>query len=201
VLKHWVEDERGGYFALGSERKADGRRELLRIRTSDMGHVLDSDILAGDDPEIVRMRDMLVASLFSEDMLAAGGIRTLGKAEVRFNPRGYQIGSVWPKENDIIARGLERHGYSSEAHNLHERNARIWQETGVLPEFVEGDDQSIKLVSRIVDVERIDPLKRPYKFRLEQPGQLIQGWSVPSIERSLEYLEYKRIYGHPPLAP
>lgn len=201
VLKHWLEDERGGYFALGSERKANGQRELLKIRTSDMGHVIDSDILAGNDPEIVRMRDMLIATLFSEDMMAAGGIRTLGRNEVRFNPRGYHIGSVWPKDNDKIARGLERHGYFPEAHTLHKKNASIWHETGVFPELVEGDDSpNVKLVSRIVDGQRLGPFERPYKFRLEQPGQLVQAWSVDSISRSLEYLEYEEQYGRPPIA-
>lgn len=196
ILKHWVEDDRGGYFALGSELQANGSRELLEVRTSDMGHILNTDILEGEDPEKKRMRDMLVETLFSEGMRAAGGIRSLDKNEIRFTPRGYQTGRVWPKENGEIAKGLERHRYSRHAHDLHESNANIWYQTGYFPESVSGDDSpNITLGIRVADSRYQD--EEPH--RVEQPPQLIQAWSLTSIERSLEYLEYERTTGHPPL--
>ncbi len=182
----WVEDEEGGYFALGSERKANGARELLKIRTSDMGRVLNSDILEGDDPEIVRKKNMLVATLTSDNMMGASGIRSLGKDELRYCPRGYWTGRIWSLSNGEIAAGFERYGFLDEAYDLHQRNANIWRKTGIFPESVDGDSNEVSLGERIVDIE--DKNKK-YKFRQEQPPQLVQAWSVTSIILSLAYLD------------
>ncbi|KKR25489.1 MAG: Glycogen debranching enzyme family protein [Microgenomates group bacterium GW2011_GWC1_39_7] len=168
----WVEDERGGYFALGAEKKEDGAYELLRIRTSDMGHVLDSDILEGDDPGIVRKREMLIRALFSPEMFSGKGIRTLASSEVRYNPASYHNGSVWIRENNKIAKGLERHGNIDLAALVHQCTVNIWLSLGIMPENVPSDDTpEPRINGRIVDAEG------QIKYRVEQPGQLIQAWS------------------------
>lgn len=185
----WKEDEKGGYFVIGLERQKDDLYKPLDIRTSDMGHVLDSDILEGDDPEIVRKREMLVKSLFSSDMYVPSGIVTLGRDEVRHNPGGYHNGSVWMRENYKIAKGLERHGYFELARLLHQANINIRDVTTYYPEKVLGDASPLpRMSTRIVEA---DDGKRRYKP--EQPGQLIQAWSVQSVIAAEDYMEwYKR---------
>lgn len=186
ILDFWVEDERGGYFALGAERQHDDSYRLLKIRTSDMGHILDSDLLKGEDPQNVRMRDMLVETIFSPEMLATSGIRSLGSNELRYSEGGYHNGSVWARENIIIARGLERYGYAVLAHELHIRNVRPTQKFGIFPEKVLGNNTpEPKLSTRTVDVEEFGR----GKYRKEQPGQLMQAWTVSSVHQSLKSIE------------
>jgi glycogen debranching enzyme len=185
ILNFWVEDERGGYFALGAERGKNDTYRLLKIRTSDMGHILDSDILDGEDEETVRRRDMLVTTLFSPDMLATSGIRSLGKNELRFNAGAYHNGSVWLRENNIIARGLARHKYDKLAYALHKRNSNIWRVSGIFPEKVLGNDaEGPQLSKRIVDAEEVGR----GVYRVEQPAQPVQAWSVTSVIESLRYI-------------
>jgi glycogen debranching enzyme len=53
----------------------------------------------------------LVNRIFEQDMFTGWGIRTLSSKELRYNPLGYHIGTVWPHDNSIIANGLYRYGY------------------------------------------------------------------------------------------
>lgn len=177
--RFWIEDERGGYFALGLERQADETYIPLTIRTSDMGHILDSDLLAGNDPNIVRMREMLIETLFSKEMLAVSGVRTLSNGEVRFNPGAYHNGSVWPRENARIARGLKRHGYYGLTLDLHKRTLNVWQTTKIFPELVRGGNEPKPTLNYWIVLVKSEDRKQPYK--LQQPGQEIQAWSVSAV--------------------
>jgi glycogen debranching enzyme len=49
--------------------------------------------------------------LVAEDMFSGWGIRTLSSREVRYNPIGYHVGTVWPHDNALIALGLKRAGF------------------------------------------------------------------------------------------
>lgn len=188
IISHfWVEE--GGYFALGSQRDQFGNDNLLQIKTSDMGHVLESGILYGDDPELIAKKESIVKTLFSEEMLNISGIRTLSKYGVRFNAGAYHNGSVWPRENIKIARGLENHGYYSLARELHKRNVNIWKVLGVFPELVRGDDGSVPHLNRRIIRVLTHTARKPYLYNLEQPGQLIQAWSVAAILQSMKQLE------------
>lgn len=192
ILKHfWVDD--GQYFSLGSERDEEGKNNLLRIKTSDMGHILESGILYGDDKETIEKKEAVVRMLFSDEMLNISGIRTLSKHGIRFNAGAYHNGSVWPRENIKIARGLENHGYFGLARELHRRNVGIWEATGIFPELVRGDDAPApNLNRRIVRVLTHTP-KGDYVYNLEQPGQLIQTWTVAAVLQSMRQLErYKK---------
>jgi len=188
ILKHfWVSD--GNYFALGSERDGKNNHHLLQIKTSDMGHILESGILYGDDLRIKRKKEAVIRTLFSDEMLSISGIRTLSKNSIRFNAGAYHNGSVWPRENIKIARGLENHGYYGLARELHKRNLGIWKALGVFPELVRGDEAKVPhLNKRIVRVKTITS-KKEYVYNLEQPGQLIQAWSVAAILQSMRQLE------------
>lgn len=180
--RFWLEDECGGYFALGTDRDEKGELRPLAIRTSNMGHLLNSGMLEGDDSEIIRRRQAVIKTLFSDVMLAVGGIRTLSENEVRFRPGAYHNGSVWLWDTGYIAKGLERHGYYGLAYDL---RSRIWEavdQSRKLPEFVRGGDEpEIRLNERIVDVwdENLQALNR-----VEQPPQEIQAWTVAEIVSS-----------------
>ena len=59
-------------------------------------------------------RAALVKTLMTDDMFNGWGIRTLSAAERAYNPLDYQVGSVWPHDNALIALGLRRAGFSEE---------------------------------------------------------------------------------------
>jgi glycogen debranching enzyme len=48
-------------------------------------------------------------------MWSGWGIRTLSARHPAFNPFSYQLGSVWPHDNGIIALGFKRYGFTAEA--------------------------------------------------------------------------------------
>ena len=101
----WVDDPEhfGGYFARGTDRDEDGKLYPLKIRSSDMGHLLLSDVLDYDNPKVVS----IVKNLFSPGMLAENRIRTLSSDSARYHPEAYHNGSVWPWDTYTIALGLE----------------------------------------------------------------------------------------------
>lgn len=173
--KFWVEDERGGYFALGTDRDANGQLQVMKIRTSNMGWALNSRLLEGNDPDIISKREALIRTLFSDEMLAAAGIRTLSKLEKRYRAGAYHNGSVWPFDIYIIAQGLERHGYFGFATDLERRLLKVIEETQKYPEFVRGEDDKIVLNTKIID-EHDPTLGRINRF--EQPPQDIQAFTV-----------------------
>ena len=171
----WTEDK-GGYFVLGMDRDENGHGRQLRIRTSDMGHLLHSRLLEGNDPEICHKRDMTIKHLFSGEMICLNGIRTLAGDEIRFRPGAYHNGSVWPWQNYLISQGLERHGYYGLAHYINECLLADFAATHRSPEYLRGDsDPEHRLNTRKVvlfdatnDRENV----------VEQPPQDIQAWST-----------------------
>ena len=48
-------------------------------------------------------------------MWSGGGIRTLSADHPAYNPFSYQLGSVWPHDNGIIAEGFKRYGFADDA--------------------------------------------------------------------------------------
>jgi glycogen debranching enzyme len=57
-------------------------------------------------------RARLVAqTLLGSDFFNGWGVRTLGSAEVRYNPISYHNGSIWPHDNAMIASGLANYGF------------------------------------------------------------------------------------------
>lgn len=178
---YWVEDK-GGFFALGTDRDANGQLRPLAIRTSNMGHVLNSRLLKGDDPEIVRMREATVRHILSPELLCDAGIRTLASDEKRFRPGAYHNGSVWIWDTHHIAKGLRRLGYTTEAADLDKRLLRVANTTNLFPEYVRGDQHGVSLNTRTVllwdEVMHRENL-------VEQPPQEIQAWTVAAIEATL----------------
>lgn len=164
----WVEG--GRFFAIGVDRDQEARLRPLAIRTSNMGRLLDSGILDGE--EWRSYREAVVHHLFSQEMLAPAGIRTLAAGAARYRPGSYHNGSVWPFDTRLIARGLARHGYTDLAVELNRRLVAACQAVRCYPEFVRGDGLDIN--RHVVEVEDAEGRTN----RVEQPPQLFQAWTV-----------------------
>jgi len=180
--RFWLEDVRGGYFALGTDRDPAGNLRPLAVRTSNMGHAMH--LLHGDDPELSRRRRALAAALFSAEMLDRNGVRTLARGEVRFVPWSYHCGSVWLWDNRVVADELRRAGYPGLARNLEQRIWRAVDTLGYFVEFVPGNDAVTAAdltVTSIVDV--YDGQRDHFSdcYRIEKPAQETQAWTVEAI--------------------
>ena len=172
-------DERGGYFVLGTDRDGEGHLRQLKIKTSNMGHLLHSRLLEGDDPLVASRREAIIRQLFSKDMLGLNGIRTLAADEVRYRPGSYHNGSVWIWDNYVITQGLSQLGYHSLAHAVNDRLLADINSTHRFPEYLRGDnDPNARLNTLLVDVY---DHTNDFLNHLEQPPQDIQAWSVAAI--------------------
>ena len=57
----------------------------------------------------------VVRHLMGPRLFSGWGVRTLAEGEVRWNPIGYHVGTVWPFDNSFIAWGMRRYGFKDEA--------------------------------------------------------------------------------------
>jgi len=87
----------------------DGRKRPCRVRTSNAGHCLFAGIASEERARRV------ARTLTSEASFSGWGIRTVAATEPCYNPMSYHNGSVWPHDNAIIAAGLARYGFKSDA--------------------------------------------------------------------------------------
>ncbi|MEO7904759.1 MAG: amylo-alpha-1,6-glucosidase [Candidatus Saccharimonadales bacterium] len=179
ILSTFWTEEKGGYFVLGTDRDDDGKLRQLQIRTSNMGHTLNSRLLKGTDSKIVAMRDAVVHQLLSPEMLNVSGIRTLACDEVRFRPGAYQNGSVWYWDTHHIAKGMRRLGFIDEANNLDRRVLAAINTTLILPEYGRGDFALTPTVNTrtIIVWDEINQRENT----LEQPPQEVQAWTAAAI--------------------
>ena len=182
----WIKDDRGGFFALGTDRDEEGRMRRLEVLKSNSGYVLNSPLLDGDDPAIVQKREDLITTLFGPSMLNVSGIRTLSTDEIRFVPGAYHNGKVWPHDTNEIIRGLDRQGYYGLANELRMRLLGISETTGLFPESVRGDDDDEPtLNARVVDVETLEGRRK----RLEQPDQPVLAMTVGATSEAQHALQ------------
>ncbi len=180
LTKFWTE-EKGGYFVLGLDYGHDGTPRQLRIRTSNMGHVLNSRVIDGDDPEKAHKRAAIFRQLNSPELLSISGIRTLASDETRYREGAYHNGSVWIWDTHHIAKGARRHAtepaFAAFAQELDRRILRVVDAIGSFPEYVRGGD-SIAINTHTIDVE--DTMYHRIN-RVEQPPQEVQAWTVAAI--------------------
>jgi glycogen debranching enzyme len=101
--KFWDEDSGFYAYALDSEKK-----KVLSV-ASNVGQCLWSGIIAPERAGLV------VKRLMRKDMWSGWGIRTLSADHPAFNPYDYQTGAVWPHDNSMIALGMRRYGFATEA--------------------------------------------------------------------------------------
>ena len=134
--KFWVEKK--GYFAFA----LDGRKKQQTMITSNPGHLLFTGILDKNKEKQV------VKRLFQKDLWTSFGIRTHSVKEPDFNTFSYQLGSIWPHDNWIIAQGLKKTGYKKEYQKIKKAILRAYQELGYLPELytvVDGEIAKIPI--------------------------------------------------------
>ncbi len=112
TLKHqfnqmfWMENL--GCYAYGLDPH---KRQITSI-ASNAGQVLWSGIADQDKAERTAKR------LLQDDMWSGWGIRTLSSDNPAYNPYDYQLGSVWPQDNGIIAAGFKRYGLDDDANKV-----------------------------------------------------------------------------------
>lgn len=185
----WVEDPEhfGGYFARGTDRDENGSLHPLAIRSSDMGHLLYSKILDGDNEEVRRKREATVQNIFSPEMLSPNGVRSLATDSVRYRDDAYHNGSVWPWQTYYTALGLEKHGYHGLSAELKKRIWSFYDETKTLAEYGTGSADPDNRINTHRQITVFDPSLYPEsihhfsRHKIVQPPQLIQAWSSAAI--------------------
>ena len=186
----WTEDK-GGYFILGTDRDESGQLRQMKIRTSNMGHILNSRLLDGDAADHVRMRDTIASHMMSPEMLNVSGIRTLANDEVRFRPGSYHNGSVWLWDTHHIAKGMRRHGYHNQADELDRRLLNVVNTTYMFPEYVRGDDGDTPSVNQQTIIVWDEINQRENK--VDQPPQEVQAWTVAVILATKKRLQRRGV--------
>jgi glycogen debranching enzyme len=94
----WMGDKR--FYALALERD----RNVVCAVASNPGHTLLTRIITDDSVQTIADR------LMAKDVFCGWGFRTLASTERADNPLDYQVGSIWPHDNALIALGLRRRG-------------------------------------------------------------------------------------------
>jgi glycogen debranching enzyme len=178
IMKLWIEDEHGGYFAAGADRDDAGALRLKDIRKPIAAFMLNSELFAEETDEIKTKLDAWVKTLFSPALLAAGGLRSVASDDPHYTPVSYHNGSVWPVITYEVVRGLRKQGYEKEARDLEDRILRVVEETKMYPEYVRADsDEKIRINMRVVVSQKSG--REPH--RIERPPQLYQGWTVSAV--------------------
>jgi glycogen debranching enzyme len=98
----WCEDL--GFYAFG----LDPAKMPIKTIASNPGHCLFSGIASPEHAAKV------VNRFLEPDLWSGWGIRTLSTQNPAYNPFSYQLGSVWPHDNGIIALGFKRYGFGKE---------------------------------------------------------------------------------------
>lgn len=192
IMEQFWSEEKGGYFVLGTDRDNDGTLRQLKIRTSNMGHTLNSRLLEGDDPEITRRREAVVSHILSPELLNVSGIRTLASDERRFRAGSYHCGSVWLWDTHHIAKGLRRLGYYHAADDLDRRILNAVNTTKVFAEYVRGDfSETPSINQRTINIWD-DNYNRINK--LEQPPQEVQAWTVAAVLATKKRMERRGMF-------
>src|SRR5215472_6667674 len=101
--KFWWDAEGTYYLGL------DGAKQPIRSVASNPGQLLWTGAVdAGRAARVARR-------LLADDMWSGWGIRTLSDRHAAYNPFSYQLGSVWPHDNALIAAGFRNYGLDAEA--------------------------------------------------------------------------------------
>ena len=178
VFDYFWTDEKNGYFVLGTDRDDEGNLRQLKIRTSNMGHVLNSHLLEGDDTDSLEKRTAVARHLLSPELWCKAGIRTLASDEIRFRPGAYHNGSIWIWDTHYIAKGLRRHGYTDEAQKIDTNLIDLANTTGLFPEYVRGEQDEIILNQDTITIW--DETTQRQNI-VEQPPQEVQAWTVTAV--------------------
>jgi glycogen debranching enzyme len=100
---YWMPDDR--FYA----QALNGAKKHVAVVSSNPGHGLWSGIVDKAHAAAV------VKRLVSPEMFSGWGIRTLSSEAISYNPMSYHNGSIWPHDNSMIAAGMRRYGFHTEA--------------------------------------------------------------------------------------
>lgn len=149
-LDFWIDQEK--YLALA----LDGAKKQRKVVTSNPGHVLFPGIVDEDK------RDFVVIRLFQPDMWTSYGIRTHSAKAPDFNPYSYHFGSIWPQDNWIIYKGLQKFGYSTQAEKIKQALLQTYKELHKIPEYYIVIDNKIidpSISTKSMNYVRANPLQ------------------------------------------
>lgn len=191
ILTYFWTRQKGGYFVLGTDRDLAGNLRQMKIRTSNMGHALNSRLLEDDTKDSQEKVHALVSQLWSPQMLNVSGIRTLASDEIRFRPGAYHNGSVWLWDTHHIAKGLRRHGFVHKADELDKRILNAVNTLRCFPEYVRGDDGRKPSINTMTVI--IEDTKYHKENQVEQPPQEVQAWTVAAILATQKRLQRRKI--------
>jgi glycogen debranching enzyme len=99
----WMPGER--FYA----QALDGAKDQVATVSSNPGHALWSGIVDKGRASAT------VKKLVGPELFSGWGIRTLSSEAISYNPMSYHNGSIWPHDNSIIAAGMRRYGFHTEA--------------------------------------------------------------------------------------
>jgi glycogen debranching enzyme len=157
--RFWCEDIGFCAYAL------DPDKQPVRTVVSNVGHCLWSGLVRPDRAARVIKRMM------QPDMWSGWGIRTLSGRNPVYNPFSYQLGSIWPHDNGIIALGFKRYGFAEQA-------ARIARDISEAASYF----VSYRLPELYAGIER-----RPGTFPVLYPGaNAPQAWAAGSVFHLLQ---------------
>ncbi len=155
----WCEDL--GCYCFG----LDPSKQAIKTIASNAGHCLWSGIASPQHAARVVQR------LLQPDMWSGWGIRTLSTRNPAYNPFSYQLGSVWPHDNGIIALGFKRYGFAAES-------ARIARDISEAARYFVGH----RLPELYAGIER-----RPGTFPVQYLGANVpQAWAAGSVFHLLQ---------------
>lgn len=104
----WISAHDGGYPAIA----LDGTKRAVDVVASNMGHLLGTGLLTGEEEALVAQR------LISPALNSGLGLRTMSAQAAGYDPLSYHCGSVWAHDTAIAIRGLAGSGFTQEALEL-----------------------------------------------------------------------------------
>ena len=143
----WMKKE--NFFALA----LDGDKKQKKTITSNPGYLLFTGIVLEDKVEL------LVSRLFKKDLWTPYGIRTHSSLEPDFDPYSPHLGCIWPHDNWIIYKGLQKLGFTSYAGRIKEALLRAYKKLGKIPEFYTVSRGEVVDMSTIEKEPRANPLQ------------------------------------------
>ena len=113
--RFWCEQGDDRYPAIA----LDGAKRRVDSLTSNIGHLLGTGMLSGDE-------ELLIARLITSPALDSGlGLRTMATTDAGYAPLSYHCGSVWPHDTAIVIAGLVRAGLADSLPGSRRSAARI----------------------------------------------------------------------------
>ena len=116
----------------------DGKKRQVDALTSNIGHLLGTGLLDGEE-------ERLVARHVASPALDSGlGLRTMAASAGGYSPLSYHCGSVWPHDTAIVIVGLVKAGLADHAGGLIEGLLRASVAfDGRLPELWSGEGRPV----------------------------------------------------------